>query len=1153
MKLSRSIFRMIVIAVIGVLGLGNAYGQATNSGDIRGTVTDSTGALLPGVTVTVTDTNTGVTKTLVTNNDGLYDTSSIVIGNYSLTFEKTGFAKFERSSITLQVGTSTVNASLKVGSTSQEVVVNTDIPLLTTESGEQSTTLEAKTMSQLPQVSEDWENFIILLPGSAGAASATQNDGGVSTSNPGQIAAVNGNLPYSNILADGASTTLSMSQNANPAVFETVAELQVTTSAFSAQYGIGGLIINQITKGGTDHFHGAGYEYLQNNAFNSHPYEFGTPGDQVGAVPALHYNNFGGNIGGPVDLPFMNLKKKAFFFFNYDQIINHGSSSSATQTVPTTAALSGDFTGQRTIYDPTTQTIAYDSNGSPYPVRQSFQQEYGSNAIPASMVDPVAANFQKFYPTPSSHIADGRFVTGTVNSSGLLQNNWFSQVPASNPFRRYFGRLDYDITSHNRLTMSDTQSDTPVESFSNVTTCPIGCQSQDVDNNNAQVTDVWTINSRTINEARLGYTYQGNFFGDLSLGQGYAAKLGWQFAKADDIPAIQFINTYPYAWIDPATNAIYKEHVFDPSDVVTMIRGKHVLHFGGEFLFYRDDSTAWGNVNAGTFQFSGQYTQHWSVDPKTGVASADSGATGLEYADFLLGAVQNWNAAVTPEYGARLKSPQMFVQDDYKVRPNLTLNLGLRYQINHGWNEVHGNADSFDPTVTNPATGTLGAEWYESTHANGRTSLQKNVWNIFLPRVGFSWSTDDKTTLRGGFGLYDYAWSLDNYGSGMGSPFGSSGKIADQTNGITPIVELGSSGSTLPYTAASTSPTRFNGSSVGYNDYNTPVAKIYEWNLAAQHMITSNLLAELAYVASHGFDLTFPTDLNQIPQAHLSSNDVALGFRPYPQYASIAGNTYNAISNYNSLQVTLTQRASHGVSLSFNYVWSHFLDDQDSSGWGSREGPQPYTLGNDPSSNYSNSNFDVRSAFKGYVVYELPFGRGRAFLNKNIFVDEVIGGWQIAGTTVLSTGNPFTVYGTQSTYAQAGSPFPNWSGISPKPQHRTYAEWFNPAAFTIPAAGTFGNVRRNSLYGPGIEEENLSASKTFSITGRVKLLIRIDAQNAFNHPSWGLPGQSGTTLNASNVAGQSDVGDQYVGPVTGQITTNEVGARNVQLGARLSF
>jgi hypothetical protein len=1049
---------------------------------------------------------------------------------------------------------------MKVGSTSDQIVVETDnLPLLSTESGEQSTVLEAKTMAQLPQVGEDWEHFMILLPGAAGAATATQGSGTLA-SDPGQVTSMNGNLPFSNILADGASTTLSMSQNANPAVFETVSELQVQTSSFSAQYGIGGMLINQITKGGTSHWHGAAYDYLQNRALNAYPYEFGVTN---ASKPALHYNNFGGNIGGPVKIPLMGLDKKAFFFFNYDQIVNHGGSSSATQTIPTAAVLGGDFTGQRTLYDPTTQTIAYDAKGNPYPVRQSFQSEYGSNAIPAALWDKVAANFQKFYPTSGSHIAGGQIIPGTLNSSGLLQNNWVSQVPSSSPFRRYFGRLDYDITSHNRLTMSDTQSDTPVESINNVTECPIGCQSQDVDNNNAQVTDVWTINSRTINEARMGYTWQGNFFADQSLNQGYAAKLGWQFAKADDIPAMQFINTYPYAWIQPATNAVYKEHVFDPSDVVTMIRGKHVLHFGGEFLFYRDDATAWGNINAGTYQFSGQFTQNWTVDPKTGVAAANTNS-GLEYADMLLGLAQNWSAKVAPEWGGRYKTPQVFVQDDWKLKPNLTVNLGLRYQINHGWNDVKGNAATFDPNVMDPVSNTLGAFWYQSTHANGRNAIEQNVYNTVLPRAGFSWLFNPQTTLRGGVGLYSYEMSIDNYAGGaIGQAIQSTGNAADQTNGVTPPIKVdatnGSTTSTpLAYTAASTDPHRFvnlsNLESVNYTPYNTPVAKIIQWNLAMQHAIGNNLVFELAYVASHGYNLTYPTNLNQIPVADLSSNDTA--FRPYPQYSGINGNSYNAISNYNSLQVSMTKRQTHGLSFNFNYVWSHFLDDSASSGWGSREGPTPYVDAFNPSSNYSNSNFDVRNAFKGYVVYELPFGRGRQFLNKNSFVDAVIGGWQLSDSLVLSSGNPFTVYGTQNTYGGYGNPFPNYNGSNPYPAHKNYTTWFNESAFTVPANGTEGNFRRNSLYGPGIEYTNISLSKTFSLFEGMKLLVRADAYNAFNHPSFGEPGQSGQTLgfcsDSTNPACSSSPGTAYSG--TGQqITTLQVGARNIQLGARLSF
>jgi hypothetical protein len=255
-----------------VFGSAACFAQSTNSGDIRGTVTDSSGALVPNATVSVLNVDTGISKDFITNNDGVYDTSSIVTGNYTVTFSGQGYEKLVRGPITLQVGNTTLNAQLRIGATSQQVTVTADVPLLQTESGEQSTTFDSKSMSQLPQVTQDWENFMILLPGASGVVGGSQG-----SSNPGQEVAVNGNLPYSNILADGASTTLSHSQNANPAVFETVAELQVNTSAFSAQYGIGGVIFNQITKGGTNQFHGSAYDYLQNDALTAYSYAFGTP------------------------------------------------------------------------------------------------------------------------------------------------------------------------------------------------------------------------------------------------------------------------------------------------------------------------------------------------------------------------------------------------------------------------------------------------------------------------------------------------------------------------------------------------------------------------------------------------------------------------------------------------------------------------------------------------------------------------------------------------------------------------------------------------------------------------------------------------------------------------------------------------------------
>jgi hypothetical protein len=1151
-----------VLPLLVVLGTLPCLAQSINSADLRGSVTDASGALIPGVTVTVLNVDTGVSKDYTTNQDGLYDTNSIVIGSYKITFTKDGFEQLVRGPISLQVGFTTLNAQLQVGSAKQEVTVTEDIPLLKTETSEQSTTLESKSMEQLPQVAGgsgvSWENFMILLPGATGNPDSAQG-----SSNPGQEVAINGNMPYSNILADGASTTLSHSQNANPAIFETVAELQVNSSSFSAQYGIGGVIFNQISKGGTNQFHGSVYDYFQNDALTA--YSDFEP--KTIPIPFLRFNNFGFSVGGPI------LKNKMFFFFDYDQVVNHGNST-ATNSVPSVAVMGGDFTGMQTIFDPTTQTYATDAAGNVYPVRQSFASEYGNgNKIPSALFDKVAEAMQNFFPTPASHLPGGTFLSlgqaaTYLNSEGVLENNFVSTLKTSYPYRKFFGRLDYDITQKNRLTVSDTQSDTPQVYPNNVSVCPVGCQFGDVDNNNAQITDVWNISPTTVNEARIGFTSQLNFFVDLALNKGYAAKVGWQFAKADDFPAINYTGTYPYAWIDPSSNSVYKEFTWDPSDVVTMIRGKHILHFGGELLAFQNNSTAWGNTNAGAFYFSGQYTQQWAVNPETGIAGPVAG-TGMEYADFLLGYVNSWNAGISPEFGARMKSPQLFVQDDWKVRPNLTLNLGLRYQINHGWSEVFNNESSFDPTVINCSptpcsNGPLGAYWFGPTHANGRRNLMANVNDVVQPRLGFAWAYDSKTTLRGGFGLYSYIWSLDTYGGnntsyGMGAAVSSSGSYSDPTNGIIPATQLdgtgtifgtcGSSSCTpgttpLPFVEASISPTAYNGGGVGYVQYHTPVPRIMQWNLSAQRALTTDFVVELAYVASHGSSLAFPTDLNQVPQNLLSVSDNP-GSRPYPIFQSISGSTNNAISNYNSLQASVTKRMTHGLSLSFNYVWSHMLDDMDSSGWGSRAGPQPFQIGNNPAANYSNANFDVRHAFKGYAVYELPFGRGKQFLNGSRLLDEAVGGWQLAGTVLLQTGAPFTVYASQNTYAQAGSAFPNWvPGVDPYAGGHSRTNWYNTAAFSEPANGTFGDVRRNSLYGPGINNFALSAAKGFTIPWRegVKVDFRADAQNVFNHPSFGTPG---------NIYLSGPAGQPFSGPAP--LTYVTVNGRDLQLALKVTF
>jgi len=1161
--------------LIAMCSLGSSlFAQNTNSGDVRGTVTDPSGAVIPGVTVMVKDVDKGVVKTFTTNGAGLYDTGPIVPDHYLITFTKEGFSTFERGPITLDVSIQTINAQLKVGSTTQSVVVNTDVPLLTTESGAQEATLTSDVMAQLPQTNlgADWEIFTVLLPGAAGAPEAAN-----SASNPGQVAAMNGNLPFDSVLADGATTTLPMSQNSDVTVFETTSEVKISTNGFSAQYGQGGIVYNQITKGGTNQFHGTGYEYFSNNALNAFAYQFGTIGAKQ---PELRYNNFGFSVGGPV------LRNKMFFYFNFDKTINN-TVNLHTETLPVgqnAAMASGDFTapGMRTIYDPTTQTIQYTGSHTyqspdyvtaqnpagtltqqcPCVIRTSFADEYhNGNRIPAFMINPVAQNFQNLLISLGQGAVQQPTNVGRSQIiQGVVTNNYAYTTPGINPFTKFFGRLDYDITSSNRLTTSVTESDNPGFSFGNgAQFCPINCENEDVSRHNAQVSDVWNYSSTLINEARMGFTDQLNFFLPQTTGKGYPAMLGYKLVKADLLPGFGPGNNISGFGNGPTSPFIYKEFVYDPSDVVTLIRGRHVVHFGGEFLISLADSTQYGYVNAGSPGFGGLYSSAGGQ-----VTSSAGKGDGMAYADFLLGQLSSWGASETPEYGARTKSPQLFVQDDWKLRKNLTVNLGLRWQGHTGWSEVKGNETTFDPTVPNPAGG-LGAMWYGFSKANGRGQLIAPNWNVWLPRVGFAWQPRNDTVIRGGFGLYASTLSIDTYGSGMGAAFGSSGGVGDTTNGICPVAQIDSDGSTpdmtdpgcgvvtdgtnfntitpnAAYLTAATSPAARNGQGTGYNQFHQPLPKNYQWNLSLERQFGQNYSASLTYVGNHGFDLSFPVDINQVPESKLSPNDQQ--FRPYPIFQSINGSTNNAISNYNALEAVLNKRMSYGLQFSINYTWSHFLDDLDSAGWGAREGYQNYQNAFDPNANYSNGNFDIRNMFKGQAIYQLPFGRGHQFLNKSLLFDELLGGWQVSSVYVIEGGNPIgiTTGNNNDSNNRSGGYTQEANLVGnlhlPGGTKQRLREWYNLDALAVPAPNTYGDFRRNTVYGPGVVNVAASLGKTFDLWPErgVKLQIRADAGNVLNHPSFGQPGNNA------------------IGPgQSAQITGVTVGGRQIQLYGRISF
>ena len=1127
-----SFIRWAVILCFPLFIAGPAFSQSTNSGDIRGTVTDSSGAVVPGVTVTVLNLDTGATKDLVTNSDGLYDTASILPGNYRVTFTKEGFGKLVRGPITLQVGNVTVNAVLKLGRIAETVEVKADIPLLKTESAEQSTTFDSQTMVNLPQVGsngQNWGSLAQLLPGASGTGGSMPTASG-NSGDPGIAIAVNGNLPfYDNFLQDGASTNLPISANVDIATFETISELQISTSTFSAQYGIGGAVFNQITKSGSNSFHGAGYEYFQSDQLKADSYNFSsTPQPK----PFLRYHDYGGAIGGPI------VKGKLFFYFNIDRIYDNGGSSTQTATVPTMNMRAGNFAGMPTIYDPSTPIV----NGS----RTSFASENGGlNQIPATTtLDAVALAAQKYYPAPNT---PGQ--TPNPAFPGVVINNYAYTSPNLNPFHKWFGRIDYDQSVKNRINFSITQGDNPGTN-TNFQICPVDCFSGDVDRYNTQVSDVYSFGAHLVNEFRFGYTKQGNWFIPYTAGKGYPQQLGLQYSKGDVFPTINVSQSQAASGsggsgnvsiccspiLQPGTNAIYIENTFQPSDVVTLIRGKHILHFGGELLDYQANYTPWGNLQSGNFSFTGVYTQQNNT----------IGSGGSAYADYLLGDVNSWSATNQPESGMRMKSPQVFVQDDFKVRPNFTLNLGLRYEYQSGWSEVKNHLGSFDPTIANAVSGNLGAMWFAGE--TSRTTLMQPK-NVLLPRFGFAWTPIGTTVVRGGFGIYALTWSMDDYGQGVGVGNNSTGSAADTTGGVSPVTTLNGPGTNLQtgmpltYVVRNRASTAYNGTNVPYNEYNLPVAKMYQWTASVERQLGTNMEAEIAYVASHGASLAFPSDINQIPVGKLSPT-FSQANTPYPQFGTIQGNLGASVSNYNSLQVQVNRRFAGGLTFNGNYVWSHFLDDQDSAGWGGRGGTQVYQNAYKPAANYGNSNFDVRNALKGSLVYQLPVGKGKRFLNSNPYLDALVGGWQTSATMVVHSGQPFTVVTTSNNAAadnpgSSASQYPNVIG-DPHLSHPTIQNWYNVAAFAQPAAGTFGNEGRNSLVGPDLSEIDFSLGKNFALRERIGLQFRIDGYNVFNHPSFGIPNTGVAFANGAPTSSSA-------------ITSTTIGPRAFQLNARISF
>src|SRR6266436_844545 len=492
---------LIVVSLLGCL-TGIGFGQNTNSSDIRGTVVDPSGAVLAGTTVTVKNNDTGVISEFVTNSDGLYDTNSILPGNYTVAFSKDGFQKLLRGPFALQVGLVTVNGQLKVGSSNQVIEVTTEAPLLKTEDAQVGTTLSTEQLTYLPSVdpANGWTSLLKLLPGATSTPGGT-NGGGSGDQNPGVDQAIAGSMPFfSSYLVDGGSIWLPHSANIDQGESETVAEVNVITSTASAQYGGGGNVFNLISKSGTNQFHGALYEYFQNDALNARDYFNRPPQEKA----RQRFNYFGGSIGGPI------LKDKLFFYFNYQQLENPNNSQ-ATVSVPTAAMRAGCF--DPAIFGTNLQLDAA-HGGAPLTTNagQCGAFNPADLALPTADFDPVAAKIQTYWPAPN--------LTGTTSN--------YSYLKASNGnSKKTFGRLDYNISEKNRLNITVNMHDNPHKTNADPGfACPIGCENNAAESYSAQVSDVHAFSSSLVNEFRYSFVPQANWFVPPTLGKGYPATLG---------------------------------------------------------------------------------------------------------------------------------------------------------------------------------------------------------------------------------------------------------------------------------------------------------------------------------------------------------------------------------------------------------------------------------------------------------------------------------------------------------------------------------------------------------------------------------------------------------------------------------------------------
>ncbi len=1103
-------------ALLAVFALALLFATTSNAqvvtATLTGSVTDSSGASVPGALVTATEVNTGVVRSTQTSAEGVYSLPFLPPGMYKVDVEKEGFKKFTEANFELNVSSvGRVNAMLTPGSQKETVQVTAESPLLQVESADVSKEIDSTTTAELPMPDRSAQAMAGLVAGVNVPALYSSGSGIMENGALTFMFNANGQvLGANNTMVDGIDNMdMALGLTLYQPATEDVAEVHVTTDAYSAEFGkVGGAVVNIVTKSGTNQFHGSLFEFNSTailgarNVFNQAPLP----------KPALTNNDFGGAGGGPIR------KNKTFFYASYEGR-RFNSSTETTTTTAQPAWLTGNFSGVPglALYDPSTGNQSTGAGRTPYP----------NNIVPQNEISPISQKLLQYIPAPNIIVA----------GAPPLTLNYVFSAPTDYGSNGIDGRVDHNFNEKSKVSVKFDTLPNHVFEGQMYTGTGVG---NDLSSHSYTLTGAidytymfgptlvtearvnfnrWIANIKctdTVTSAQLGIAnpnpdqisnqsmaaIQGIGIGAASLGQGSAG-----FGQGYECPTIDHDTVFPF------------------SNTWTKSFGKHSLKWGGDFVRYRNDrfqvQGSGGFGGRGTFVFGPTITENY-LGAAGGSPLGPYGTTVNAFADFMLGdPVETDRAQILLSPTMRQSHIDGFIQDAYKVTPKLTVNIGIRYDFYEAAKVRYaGGASNYEPS-----TNSLLIAGY------GNISLSDGVDSkpgYLGPRVGLAYSFGAKTAIRAGYGI-----------SYWEQRFGWTGGTLNQQYPVIYNVQVGTTSSYVPAGPFNTiTPVTYlavpsNGvlnpapnQSFYYmpSHYNLPA--VYTWNLTLQHQITPTLVIDAGWVANQGRNFPYSYNINQgLPGAGPTAEILNL---EYGRTASTTIRAYGVNSNYNSLQVNARKQWSKGFHVSFAYTFSKSLDETAEDGGFLN----PYNF----KQSYGPSSFDQTHMITINHVYELPFGKGQRLLNTGGIAGAILGGWQLSGIFRYFTGLPFTAAAaTTNADCASCSVVPEIVGTPQYPGLYGPGQlYLSPSAFALETVDTRGNSGRDNLRGPGMTVYDANVVRKFHIKERVTAEFRIEATNVTNHPHWGNPS---ATVNTATF---------------GQITTAS-NPRQALVAMRLSF